>query len=127
MISANANINLTIFEGASFYQEFTWLVETEPVDLTGYEAILQARDAIEDAEPVINLTEAPSGGIVILNPPADGKYAISLPPSATRGLCLAHEKRTLVYDLFFLAPANMDDAGLQQSGKITIIPAVTRP
>lgn len=130
MISANANINLTIYEGATYYQEFTWMIDDLPVDLTGFTAKLHARDLIEDLVPALELTDIvegeEGGGIVILSPPADGKYAIFIPPSVTDGLCPSHEKRVLVYDLFFYAPAGLDDASLQQGGKITIIPAVTR-
>lgn len=96
----------------------------EAVNLAGYTAELQARDSIEDDATVIDLT-TDDDGIVILSPEADGKYAISMPPSITTGLCPTHEKRTLVYDLFF-APNSADDAGLQQRGKIVINPAVTR-
>ena len=49
MISSHAVEDLEIWEGATFYQEFTWKTgdpET-PVDLSGYSAAMQARDAIE--------------------------------------------------------------------------------
>ncbi len=128
MISSHAVEDLEIWEGATFYQEFTWKTgdpET-PVDLSGYSAAMQARDAIEDEDPVFDLT-TDNEGILILIPEADGKYAITMPPSITTGLCPTHEKRTLVYDLFFYASSCADDAGLQQKGKIVINPAVTRP
>jgi hypothetical protein len=127
MISAHEPVDLEVWEGATFYQEFTWMVgdPAEAVNLAGYTAELQARDSIEDDATVIDLT-TDDDGIVILSPEADGKYAISMPPSITTGLCPTHEKRTLVYDLFFFAPNSADDAGLQQRGKIVINPAVTR-
>lgn len=127
MISSHAVIDLEIWEGATFYREFTW--ETgdppEPYDLTGYTAAMQARDVIDDDTPVIDLTTE-NGGIIILSPETEGSYAISIPPSSTMGLCPDHVKRTLVYDLFFYAPLPAEDAGLQQRGKIVINPAVTR-
>ena len=128
MISSHAVMDLEIWEGATFYREFTWEIgdPAEKVNLSGYTAALQARDAIEDETAVIDLTTE-NGGIILLSPETDGGYGISIPPSMTTGLCPAHEKRTLVYDLFFYAPAGADDAGLQQKGKIVINPAVTRP
>lgn len=126
MISSHALINLEIHEGASFYQEFTWAVGTPPapVDLTGMTGRLQARDAIEDATAVFDLSTS-TGGIVILAPPTLGGYAISIPASTTKGKCPTHEKRILVYDLFLFADGG-NSAGLQQKGRITINPAVTR-
>ena len=128
MISSHAIENLEIWEGATFYQEFTWVMGDPelPVDLSGFTAALQARDAYETETAVLDLT-TDNGGIIILSPEEEGKYAISLPPSLTEGLCPDHEKRTLVYDLFLYSAAPADDAGLQQKGKIVINPAVTRP
>jgi hypothetical protein len=126
MISSHAIINLEVFEGATFYQEFTWTVGTPPVavDLTDVTALLHARDLIEDEDPVLELSTE-NDGIVMLTPLEDGKYAISITPSLTAGLCTTHEKRVLVYDLFFIHGTD-DDNGLQQKGKITINPSVTR-
>ena len=128
MISSHAVLDLEIWEGATFYREFTWETGTpaEPVDLTGYTAALQARDAIEDETAVLDLNTE-NDGIILLSPETSGGYGISIPPSLTMGLCPTHEKRTLIYDLFFFAPSPADDAGLQQKGKIVINPAVTRP
>lgn len=127
MISSHAVVYLEIWQGATFYQEFTWEIGTPAaaVNLTGYAAALQARDSIEDETLVLDLTTA-NGGIVLVSPESDGKYGIFVPPSLTKDLCPTHEKRTLIYDLFFYAPENADDAGLQQKGKIVINPAVTR-
>jgi hypothetical protein len=128
MISSHEIIDLEIWEGATFYREFTWVVGTPeaPVDLTGFTAALQARDSLEEETVVIDLTTE-NGGIILLSPESAGGYAVSIPPSITEGKCPDHAKRTLVYDLFFYAPSGLDDAGLQQKGKIVINPAVTRP
>ena len=126
MISSHAVIDLDVWEGATFYQEFTWLAGSPavPVNLEGVTARMQARDDIADEEPVFDLTTE-NGGIIILSPMDSGGYAIKLTPSQTAGLCTGHEKRVLVYDLFFDHGTD-DDTGLQQKGKITIYPAVTR-
>lgn len=126
MISSQAVINLAIHEGASFYQEFTWEVGSPsvPVDLTGMTGRLQARDSIEEADTVFDLSTS-TGGIIILSPPTLGGYAISIPASTTKGKCPTHERRILVYDLFLFSDGG-NSAGLQQKGRITINPAVTR-
>lgn len=127
MISSHAVVDLEIWEGATFYREFTWTIgdPAVAVDITGYTGALQAKDLIEDEVSVLDLTTE-NGGIVLVDLGANGKYAISIPPSLTNGLCPAHEKRTLIYDFFLYAPSPADDAGLQQKGKIVINPAVTR-
>jgi hypothetical protein len=126
MISSHAVIDLEVWEGATFYREFTWEIgdPAVPVDLDGITARMQARDNIEDDATVFDLTTT-NGGIIIKNPTSAGVYAIKLKPSETAGLCTTHEKRVLVYDLFFDHGSD-DDTGLQQKGKITIMPAVTR-
>lgn len=128
MISSHEIIDLEIWEGATFYREFTWVTGDPevPVNLTGFTAALQARDTYDEEVVVIDLTME-NDGIIILTPESAGGYAISIPPSLTTGLCPEHVKRSLVYDLFFYAPSGLDDAGLQQKGKIMVNPAVTRP
>lgn len=126
MISSHAVIDLEVWEGATFYKEFTWEVGSPavPVDLAGITARMQARDLIEDEDPVLDLTTE-NGGVEMLSPTSAGVYAIKIKPSETAGLCTTHEKRVLVYDLFFDHGTD-DDTGLQQRGKVTIFPAVTR-
>jgi hypothetical protein len=126
MISTHATIDLEVYEGATFYQEFIWEIGTPPVpvDLAGMTARMQARDDIADEEVVLDLTTE-NGGIIILTPTSTGGYAIKIKPSETEGLCMTHEKRVLVYDLF-LDHGTDDDTGKQQKGKITINPSVTR-
>ncbi|MFZ4436812.1 MAG: hypothetical protein ACOYOS_00130 [Syntrophales bacterium] len=128
MNSTHAIVDLEVWEGATFYSEFLWEITGDPavpVDLDGVTARMQARDSIEDhSAPVLDLTTE-NGGIIILEPTNAGKYAIKMKPSETSGLCLDHEKRVLVYDLFFDHGTD-DDSGLQQKGKITVMPTVTR-
>ena len=126
MISTHATIDLEVYEGATFYQEFTWEIGTPPVpvDLDGMTARMQARDDISDEDPVLDLTTE-NGGVIILSPTVSGGYAIKIKPSETAGLCTTHEKRVLVYDLF-LDHGTDDDTGKQQKGKININPSVTR-
>jgi len=127
MISSHAVINLEVFEGATFYREFTWEVgdPSVPVDLDGISGRMQARDFIEDEVPVLDLDSDTKGGIIFKVPLENGVYAISIAPDQTAGLCTEHIKRVLVYDLFFDHGTD-DDTGYQQKGKIIIYPAVTR-
>jgi hypothetical protein len=58
------NYDLTIYQGASFSQSFTWKDHTGTlVNLTGYSARLMARASLE-AAAFITLTNA-NGGIVL--------------------------------------------------------------
>jgi hypothetical protein len=127
MFSSHAVINLEGWEGATFYQEFTWETgdPAEPVDLTDVTARMQVRADVADDDPVFDLTTE-NGGIIILSPADAGKYAIALTPAQTLGICPDHEKRVLVYDLFFDHGID-NDTGMQQRGKFTFNPAVTRP
>ncbi|HBL23911.1 MAG TPA: hypothetical protein DDZ40_07305 [Deltaproteobacteria bacterium] len=126
MFSSHAVINLEGWEGATFYQEFTWETgdPAEPVDLTDVTARMQVRADVADDDPVFDLTTE-NGGIIILSPATDGKYAILITPTQTLGICPDHEKRSLVYDLFFDHGTD-NDTGMQQRGKFTFNPAVTR-
>lgn len=126
MFSSHAVINLEGWEGATFYQEFTWETgdPAEPVDLTDITARMQVRADVADDDVVFDLTTE-NGGILILSPATEGKYAIFLTPTQTLGVCPDHEKRSLVYDLFFDHGID-NETGMQQRGKFTFNPAVTR-
>jgi hypothetical protein len=56
---------LTVYQGASFREHFTWTDENNtPVNLTGYTARMQARPAPESADAFMALTTA-NGGITL--------------------------------------------------------------
>lgn len=56
---------LTIYQGASFREHFTWTDENNtPVNLTGYSACMQARPTPESAQTLLTLTTA-NGGIML--------------------------------------------------------------
>ena len=68
MISTDATIDMSVWEGATFYREFTWEIGDPalPVDLTDFTAKLQARDDIADETPVIDLSSE-TGGIITVS------------------------------------------------------------
>lgn len=123
-VNARANVNINIYEGATFSQTFQWKTGDPaiPVDLTGYTGIMHIRAAIEDETTLLSLTTA-LGGIIIETPPADGKYTIFIPAADTTGLCADHELIVAVYDLFLISGTTYM---MQQYGNALIYPAVTR-
>ena len=122
--SARARVDLTIYEGATFNQTFQWKTgdPAVPVDLTGFSARMHIRESIESETALLEL-DSDGGGVVIDDPPADGKYSVHLAATETAGLCRDHERINAVYDILLI----LDDVVLlQQYGKAKIYPSVTR-
>jgi len=81
-----------IEQGATFSVTFTWRDATGAlVDLTDYTAMLQIRQAIEDEDPVVDLSHA--NGITLGG--ALGTIAVTISASATEEL----ELDQYIYDL----------------------------
>lgn len=123
-VNARANVNITIYEGATFSQTFQWKTgdPATPVNITGFTGIMHVRASIDSETILIDLNTA-GGGIVIEPPPTDGKYTIFIPAEDTAGLCADHELIVAVYDLFLISG---DVYMMQQYGNALIYPAVTR-
>ena len=122
--SARARVDLTIYEGTTFRQSFQWKTgdPATPVDLTGFTARMHIRESIESETALLEL-DSDGGGVVIDNPPAEGKYFVHLAATQTAGLCPDHERVNAVYDILLI----LDDVVLlQQYGKAKIYPSVTR-
>jgi hypothetical protein len=90
-----AEIDITIYQGATFRKPFQWLTGTPavPVDLTGGTARMQIRRNISADTPEITLTTETSG--ITLTNAANGEFAIHLTPEQTAGLDI----RKGVYDI----------------------------
>lgn len=122
--SARARVDLTIYEGTTFRQSFQWKTgdPATPVDLTGFTARMHIRESIESETALLEL-DSDGGGVVIDNPPTEGKYSVHLAATQTAGLCPDHERVNAVYDILLI----LDDVVLlQQYGKAKIYPSVTR-
>lgn len=115
-----AEIDLTIYQGATFRRTFQWKTGSPatPVDLTGYTARMQIRKKVTDATPVLTLTSA-AGGITFTNR-SQGQFEIVISADATAALTI----KTGVYDLELIA-ANNEVTRLIQ-GTVEVSPEVTR-
>jgi hypothetical protein len=115
-----ATVNLTIYQGSTFSQEFQWKSgdPAVPVDLTGYAARMQIREKISSPNYIVNLTTE-NGGIVIRDA-VNGKFSIEISADATTTMNF----KTAVYDLEFVSPDGIVRRLL--GGTVTLSPEVTR-
>ena len=128
-----ANIDLTVYEGGTFDQEFIWEAGSPAVavDLTGFDAVLTARLNISDEDALLSLSlgvdpwvEDADSGIYITSPLL-GKYKIYINDLDTKNICGAdHLQISAPYDLF-MTDTN-GEVVFKQYGNIIGIPAVTR-
>jgi hypothetical protein len=115
--------NLEIYQGQTVSLEFIWSAGTcgcgtvgatpEPVDITGYTAIMQFKafplspTVLYDASPDLSL-----GGV-------DGTITLTIPASATEGFTWW----TAVYDLQLISPTGVNTPLL--AGSVTVTPSVS--
>ena len=126
MACVKATINLTACEGATFEKNFVWKSGNPPasVDLSGYTGECHIRDKITDQDPAFILEN--TVGVIIKNQTTDtGGYTLYMSPEDTEGACPKNATRQMVYDLQLTAPDGT--VRMQQKGKFTIEPTVTRP
>ena len=95
-----AVVNLTIYQGSTFMQEFQWKTGNPavPVDLTGYTARMQIRPKVTDPTIIATLTTE-NGGIVFPDAVA-GKFMLEISAAATALM----EFKNAVYDLEMIMP-----------------------
>lgn len=118
MSAATLDNPLLIEQGATFRQTFTWQTGSPsvPVDLTGYSAHMQVRDAPGTLPVLLDLSTA-NGGIVL----GGTAGTVTLYASATTTAALAWSKGR--FDLDLTAP-NGDVIRLLQGG-VVVSPEVT--
>ena len=110
-----ARLNLTIEQGATFQAVITWEIDGDPVDLTGYEARMQARQTVKSDSKVLDLDTDSGitlGGVL-------GTITIDLTAEQTADINIGK----LVYDLELVTG---DYVKRLVQGNITIKPEVTR-
>lgn len=114
-------MSLTIYQGATFRQSFTWKTgdPPEPVDLTGCSARAQIRENYSSTAPLVSLTTE-NGGIVLGG--VEGSIALYL--SATATAALPGLDKMAYWDLEIVW-VNGDVTRLFQ-GRVTISKEVTR-
>lgn len=111
-----ATLNLYCWQGANFDYALTWNTNGTAVNLTGYSARMQVREAYESLSPVLSLT---SGSGITLGGTAG---SIILEANATTTAAL--EAGQYVYDLELVTSGGYVTRLLE--GNFTVDPEVTR-
>jgi hypothetical protein len=115
-----AKIDLTIYQGSTFSQEFQWKVGSPPtpVDLTGYSARMHIRQKINSPDPIIALTT--ENGRIVFKDRTNGIFSLEI--SATDTALLNF--RSAVYDLEMVSPSGFVQRLME--GSVELSPEVTR-
>ncbi len=79
ILPANYDDFEPVIRGYSWDTSFIFQIESTPVDLTSYSAIMRIFDSFEDANPIITLSSA-SGDITL---GSDGSVTIQMTPQQT--------------------------------------------
>lgn len=115
---AAVSLDLTIYQGETFRQSFTWNADTgTPVDLTGASARMQARKTASSDTVLLDLTTA-NNGITLGG--AAGTIALLASSVATAALAWEYA----VYDLFVTLASG--DEVIFACGCVTVTKRVTR-
>ena len=107
--------NFTTVQGDTFHSEPVWKINTTPVNVTGYSALMQIKRAV-DGTLIIELSSA-NGRIIVGT--TDGKFTLNLTAAQTSALPMGN----FVYDLQLTAPDGTVTTLLQ--GGFTINPQVS--
>jgi len=115
-----AEIDLTIYQGATFRKPFQWTAgdPAVAVNLTGATARMQLRKKITSPDVLLELTTA-NGGILITTP-LEGKFEIFITDTQTSAI----DFKTAVYDLEIVDTAGQVYRILM--GSVEVSPEVTR-
>ena len=125
MTSCPATVHFRLYPYATF-NAVTVLRDSngDPVDLSGYKALMHIRREIEDADPVFTLSSetTPDPGIELGG--ATGSITLYLSPAQTAAPVVQSDGEMWVHDLLLEAPSGQIDRTYQ--GTIIVVPAVTR-
>ena len=118
-------LNLTMYQGASWDYQLTWTTTsgtvTTPVDLTGYSARMQVREAHTSTAPLLSLT---SGSGITLGGTA-GTILLEATATTTAGMATTNSPREqYVYDLELVSGAGYVTRLVE--GNFYVDPEVTR-
>lgn len=118
MTTAPGNYDITLYQGTSFNQQFTWKDENDTlINLTGYTARMMARTSVDEPTPFITLTTA-NGGIALGG--AAGTITLIMSDTATSALTTTSG----VYDLELVSGGGVVTRLLQ--GNLMVSNEVTR-
>lgn len=116
----NIKLPLQIFQGADFVRNFYYQnAASEPINITGYTARMEARQTTEAGAPVV-FDISTSDFITVIG--VQGLISILIPASATVDYDLLVDG---VWDLFIYGPSNVPTTRLV-GGVINITESVTR-
>lgn len=121
MVIRPANIDLDIYQGATFDKTYQWQDSNrDPVDLTGYTARMQIRSKHSAADYLLEITtEGTTSKRVILGG-TEGTYQITIASNITE----AFDWGAGVYDLELVSPGGV--VRRIQQGQVKVHREVTR-
>ncbi len=118
MSTKPARLDISVYQGATFFRRFTWTDKRNPVSLTGYTFHMQIRPTVDSDEIIADLST--SNGNIVVEDAVNGIFTIEIPHTDTEAM--AHSSG--VYDV-----EAIDSAGRVSRilfGNVEIVPGVTR-
>lgn len=109
--------NFVCPQGATFSKQLSYLIDSVPVDLTGYTARMQVREKPSSATKILDLTTENDS---ISLGDQSGTIQIDIPASVTETIV----PKTYVYDLELVSSGDFVIRLLE--GQFTVTPEVTR-
>jgi len=110
-------VNFVCPQGSTFKRTLTYTLDNAPIDLSGYSARLQVREAYYSTEPILSIASSGSG---IYIGGSAGTIDILISDSQTSQLPAG----THVYDLEIISPSLEVNRLIE--GNWTVTPEVTR-
>jgi hypothetical protein len=104
-------------QGTTFSKQLSYLIDSIPVDLTGYTARMQVREKASSSTKILDLTTE-NGGITLGGPA--GSIMIDVSASTTSSIV----PKTYVYDLEIVSSENFVVRLIE--GQFIVSPEVTR-
>lgn len=125
-MSAPGKYNFEVWQGSTWDEEITLRnADQTPMDLTGFSARMQVREAIDADTVILDLNGA--NGRLTVSDPAAGKLRLTVSAADTALLPLEFEKKTYLYDLeLFRASPAPEYVRKVLAGKVKCHPEVTR-
>lgn len=108
--------NIVCPQGSTYVQQFTYSIDNDPVDLTGYDARMQVREKYVSKTAIVSLDT--DSGITLGG--ASGTIDVEISSGVTE-LIVAKD---YVYDLELISPSNTVTRLIE--GKFIVTPEVTR-
>lgn len=115
-MSYPAEYKITARQGSTFSKTLTWIVDRDPVNLTGWTARMQVRESVDS--PDVVLEASTSNGRISLGGAA-GTIEINISAADTEDI----EARSYVYDLELVSGSEVTAI---LAGRFVVKPEVTR-